>query len=548
MGRVTRAANTAVTSSTKSMKGNIMQLSHTEFESRKKKTAWWQSDVLKWLIIGTLSLFTCYLIVLMYAQGEYLFAIVTLILVSLGLYVFANRRAYAWRYVYPGVAGMGLFVLFPLICTIAIAFTNYSSTNQLTFERAQSVLMDRQFQTGKTYAFGLYPNHDQWQLQLTNPDDNTVLISEPFSLNATGEQKISVTPASAEQTSERASLRIITQNRQALSGLVAILPSGGELRMSSLRQFSGTSPLYKLGADGKELINQQTGGTYRPNPDVGFYQAINADGQWENEKLSPGFTVTIGWKNFLRVLHDEGIQKPFISIFIWTIIFSLLTVVLTVAVGMVLACVVQWDSLKGKAVYRVLLILPYAVPAFISILIFKGLFNQSFGEINLMLNHLLGIKPAWFSDPITAKSMILIVNTWLGYPYMMILCMGLLKAIPDDLYEASAMDGAGPFQNFFRITLPLLIKPLTPLMIASFAFNFNNFVLIQLLTNGGPDMIGTTTPAGYTDLLVSYTYRIAFEGGGGQDFGLAAAIATLIFILVGALAILNLKASKMNFD
>ncbi len=81
--------------------------------------------------------------------------------------------------------------------------------------------------------------------------------------------------------------------------------------------------------------------------------------------------------------------------------------------------------------------------------------------------------------------MLIIVNTWLGYPYMMILCMGLLKAIPDDLYEASAMDGAGPFQNFFKITLPLLIKPLTPLMIASFAFNFNNFVLIQLLTNGG---------------------------------------------------------------
>lgn len=126
-----------------------------------------------------------------------------------------------------------------------------------------------------------------------------------------------------------------------------------------------------------------------------------------------------------------------------------MSVTFTVAVGMVLACVVQWDSLKGKAIYRVMLILPYAVPSFISILIFKGLFNQSFGEINLMLSHLFGIKPAWFSDPITAKSMILIVNTWLGYPYMMILCMGLLKAIPDDLYEASAMDGAGPFQNFF---------------------------------------------------------------------------------------------------
>ena len=129
------------------------------------------------------------------------------------------------------------------------------------------------------------------------------------------------------------------------------------------------------------------------------------------------------------------------------------------------------------------------MPGFISILIFKGLFNQSFGEINLVLEQLLGIKPTWFTDPLLAKAMILIVNVWLGYPYMMILCMGLLKAIPDDLYEASALDGATPMQNFFRITLPLLIKPLTPLLIACFAFNFNNFVLIQLLTNGGPNML-----------------------------------------------------------
>lgn len=525
-----------------------MPLSHSEFKSRKKSMAWWQSDALKWAVIGALSLFTCYLIILMYAQGEYLFAIVTLILVSLGLYVFANRGTYAWRYVYPGIAGMGLFVLFPLICTIAIAFTNYSSTNQLTFERAQSVLMDRQFQTGQTFTFALYPDIDQWRLQLTSPDDHSVFISEPFNLNEEGKQRITLTPATTEQSGERASLRMITQNRQALSGLTVILPNGSELRMSSLRQFAEASPLYALAVDGKDLINKQTGVIYRPNIESGFYQAINAEGQWENETLSPGFTITIGWKNFLRVLHDEGIQKPFISIFIWTVIFSVLSVIFTVAVGMVLACLVQWEALKGKAIYRVLLILPYAVPAFISILIFKGLFNQSFGEVNVMLNHLFGIKPEWFSDPITAKSMVLIVNTWLGYPYMMILCMGLLKAIPDDLYEASAMDGAGAFQNFTRITFPLLIKPLVPLMIASFAFNFNNFVLIQLLTKGGPDMIGTSTPAGYTDLLVNYTYRVAFEGGGGQDFGLAAAIATLIFILIGALALLNLKASKMNFD
>ncbi|MEX9761152.1 maltose ABC transporter permease MalF [Providencia rettgeri] len=508
-----------------------------------KRPHWWQNHLVKWSLVSLLGLLSCYLVVLMYAQGEYLFAILTLTLCSVGLYIYANRKTYAWRYVYPGLAGMALFVLFPLVATIAIAFTNYSSTNQLTFERAQEVLLDRSFQTGKALNFNLYQRDNQWQLVLK--DGEQLFSSAPFSLD--GKQQISLEETPKVPEGERATLRTVTQNRQKLADITAVMPNGAKLVISSLRQFSSTNPLYTLAADGL-LTNNKTGVVYRPNNEVGYYEAINNLGEWTGERLTPGYTVTVNWDNFARIFTDEGIQKPFIAIFLWTIVFSVLTVVLTVAVGMVLACLIQWEQLKGKAIYRLLLILPYAVPAFISILIFKGLFNQSFGEINMVLSTLFGIKPDWFSDPNTARLMIIIVNTWLGYPYMMILCMGLLKAIPEDLYEASAMDGAGPLQNFFYITLPLLLKPLTPLMIASFAFNFNNFVLIQLLTNGGPDRIGTTTPAGYTDLLVSYTYRIAFEGGGGQEFGLAAAIATLIFLIVGVLAIINLKATRMKFD
>ncbi len=366
-----------------------------------KKKRWWQSDALKWSAMGLLGLLVGYLVVLMYAQGEYLFAIMTLILSSVGLYIFANRRAYAWRYVYPGLAGMGLFVLFPLACTIAIAFTNYSSTNQLTQERARQVLMDRKYQAGDSYTFGLYPAGEQWRLALTDGAGGKYFVSEPFKFG--GEQKLKLTAAPALPQGERATLRVITQNRQTLTQLTAELPDASQLVMSSLRQFSGTRPLYTLADDGT-LTNNQSGVKYRPNNDIGFYQAINADGQWGDEKLSPGYTVSIGWDNFLRVFADDGIQKPFMAIFVWTVVFAALTVVLTVAVGMVLACLVQWESLKGKAIYRVLLILPYAVPSFISILIFKGLFNQSFGEINMMLSGLFGIKPAWFTDPTTARA------------------------------------------------------------------------------------------------------------------------------------------------
>jgi maltose/maltodextrin transport system permease protein len=139
--------------------------------------------------------------------------------------------------------------------------------------------------------------------------------------------------------------------------------------------------------------------------------------------------------------------------------------------------------------------------------------------------------------------MLLIVNTWLGFPYFMILCTGLIKSIPSDLYEASALAGAKPLDNFFKITAPLILKPLTPLLISAFAFNFNNFVLIALLTDGRPDFLNTKLPAGTNDILVSYTYRIAFTDA-GQNFGLAAAISTLIFIMVALMALLQLKATQ----
>ena len=501
------------------------------------------SHWLKYLIAGLVLLFDFYLVGLMYLQGEYLFAILTLVILTSGVYVFTNKNAYAWRYVYPGIMGMTIFILFPLVATIAIAFTNYSGSNQLSFERALSVLTEQRYFAGDKYNFKLYPQADnQYKIVLTNPVTAQTFVSENIALKA-AEVPVS---EQAEPTGEVALLKVITQNRSALQAIKVILPNNNELTMSSLRQFSEQKARYQFDKENNILRNNENGKLYKANNEIGFFQAVNESGDWLNETLEPGYTVSSGFHNFVKIFTDKGIQKPFVQIFIWTVVFSLLTVVFTVILGMVLACLVQWEALKGKAVYRLLLILPYAVPSFISILIFKGLFNQSFGEINMILNQLFGISPEWFNDPFLAKVMILIVNTWLGYPYMMILCMGLLKAIPSDLYEASAMDGASTWQNFSKITFPLLLKPLTPLMIASFAFNFNNFVLIQLLTNGRPDMIGTTTPAGYTDLLVSYTYRIAFEGSGTQDFGLAAAIATIIFLLVGGLALLNIKATKME--
>ena len=534
----------------------------------KDKHTW-----LKWTIAALVAILNGYAAVMMYASGEWVFALLDLVVVSVGLYVFMNKKTYAHRYIFPGVAGMVVFIIFPLAYTIGIAFTNYSGSNLLSVEQARDYHLKKTYKVaGGEFDFTLLGG-DNGQFQLLLTQDDQSFISQPVSLMnnkarelasregrvQSTQQVVELQPFTGEAASKAAPIRAIVEHRTHLSDLDLVLPDGGtHLTLSSLRKFAAQKQQYTRLLDGIKLESgvvikdsnllrdTQNGQLMLPNGDTGFYQYIDEQSQFVGKGVAPGFVVSVGWKNFARIVTDPGIQSPFLQIFIWTVIFSSCSVAFTLAIGMVLACLVQWESLKGRGFYRVMLILPYAIPAFISILVFKGLFNQNFGEINMFLEAAFGIKPDWYTNPFLAKVMILIVNTWLGYPYMMILCMGLLKAIPEDLYEASAMDGAGPVQNFFKITVPLLMKPLTPLLIASFAFNFNNFVLIQLLTNGAPDIIGASTPAGTTDLLVSYTYRIAFQGSGGQDYGLASAIATAIFLIVGALALLNLKLSKAD--
>lgn len=134
-----------------------------------------------------------------------------------------------------------------------------------------------------------------------------------------------------------------------------------------------------------------------------------------------------------------------------------------------------------------------------------------------------------------------LVNLWLGYPYMMIVTLGALQSIPSELYEAALVDGARPWDVLRTVTLPLLMVAVSPLLVGSFAFNFNNFNVIYLVTGGGPPMAGAQTPAGHTDILISYTYRLAFQGGQGTQFGFAAAISMLIFIIVAVVSAINFR-------
>ena len=493
---------------------------------------------LRWSLWGLFNALALYLVLALYAQQQLAFALLGLVVTGIASYVFISRRAYAHRYIYPALAGMLVFVIFPLLYTVGIGFTNYSGSNLLSFEQVQRYHLRQTYLAGERYGFSLHRGEDEELRLRVDKGERGVFVSPPLTGDAAGEPLALKAEREPGELGAALALREVIQRRAELEQWVLRSTDGELLRLFGLREVAAVKPLYRM-LEGGDLLNTRSNERLVADHGIGFY--VDSHGN----KVAPGFTVFAGTSNFTRVLTDPSIRGPFLEIFVWTVAFAGLTVLFTLAVGLVLASLLQWDLVRGKAFYRLMLILPYAVPAFISILVFRGLFNQNFGEINLLLNGLFGMRPDWFSDPTLARSMILMVNTWLGYPYMLLLCMGLLQAIPRDLYEASAMDGATPLDNLLKITLPLLIKPLAPLLIASFAFNFNNFVLITLLTRGGPDIIGATTPAGTTDLLVSYTYRIAFQDS-GQNFALAAAIATLIFLVVGALAWLNLKLSKVK--
>ncbi len=469
-----------------------------------------------------------------------------------------RRRSPAWAYLAPGVTAVLVLALFPLLYTVWIGFTNHASRNLLTQSAARAYLLDqREIDNERAYAMSLHAVPDAggeggqgraWRLRLAPMDGapgRHLLSTTPIAQQgaapetvlmawADDAQQVALTAAAA--LSPAASLAEVVALRDRLMPLTLVLPDGVRLAYAGPRSFAVMTPLWAAEPEGG-LRDVALGKRYTPNLNEGFFE----DDQ--GVRLQPGFKVWVGWRNHARLLGDADVRGPFLGILVWTVAFAGLTVALAAGLGLTLAVALNWEGLRFRTVYRTLLFLPYAVPAFISILVFKGLFNQNFGEINALLDAAFGIKPAWFAEPWLARTMVILVNVWLGFPYFMVLCAGLIKTIPADLYEASAIAGAGPWQNFRRITAPLIIKPLAPLLIAAFAFNFNNFVLISLLTDGRPDYLNTKLPAGTTDLLVSYTYRIAFTDA-GQNFGLAAAVSTMIFLLVAVMSLANLRATR----
>jgi arabinogalactan oligomer / maltooligosaccharide transport system permease protein len=276
----------------------------------------------------------------------------------------------------------------------------------------------------------------------------------------------------------------------------------------------------------------ETGVVFRDNGRGSFVAA-------NGEELEPGWRTRVGFDNFTRIVDDPLVRKPFVRVFAWTFSFAFLTVFLSFAVGLFLAVALDAPGMRLARLYRSLIVVPYAIPGFLSLLVWAGLLNDDFGVVNRLLH----LDIPWLFDGTWAKVSIILVSVWLTAPYFFLVSLGALQSIPTELVEAARVDGGGPLQVFRKITLPLLFVAVAPLMIASFAFNFNNFGNIYLLTGGGP-AAGDDSIAGATDILITYTYKLAIESGKGQDFALASAISILIFFIVASISALGFWRTK----
>ncbi|HEX7077195.1 MAG TPA: sugar ABC transporter permease [Candidatus Eisenbacteria bacterium] len=242
--------------------------------------------------------------------------------------------------------------------------------------------------------------------------------------------------------------------------------------------------------------------------------------------------IWIGLKNYGEILGDFAIVKHtaggtvvnylnFYWTFFNTVLWTVLNVTIGVTVGLFLALILNTRGLRLRPVYRVLLILPWATPNYITALIWRGMFHQQFGVVNQVIQIFGGHPLAWFDRWATSFATALATNGWLSFPFMMVVSLGALQSIPSDLYEASRMDGASRWQQFRSITLPSLQPALIPAIILSVIWTFNMFNIIYLVTMGDP---GSST-----EILITQSYKYAFER---YRYGYAAAYSTVIFMIL----------------
>ncbi|MDN3240720.1 ABC transporter permease subunit [Glycomyces tritici] len=459
--------------------------------------------------------------------------------VAVVFYVYLQRRAIQLKYLIPGTMLLLAFQILPVVMTVGTSFTNYGDGHRVDKEQATEAIIAagvQQTPGGTTYLVAIGESTSgELTLLLTDQEDGSTWAGTEAGLTeldgATQDDTGRVTAAPGYTVWDLAELG----ERQAELTDLAV-PTGPEtgIKLQGLSAFEGQSTRsYSEACDC--ITDSATGTVWTADNETGTFQT--EDGQ----AALVGWRVNIGADNYLAVLTDPDIRGPFLGVFTWNVMFAAGSVLFTFAIGLGTAMALNKESMRGTKLYRTFMILPYAMPSFAMLLVWAQMFNRDFGLVNDLFN----LDVNWYGGTWSARAMVLIANTWLGWPYMFLICLGALQALPADSLEAAKIDGATGMTAFRKITLPLLLIALTPLLISSFAFNFNNFNAIELLSGGNPFMAGDAV--GGTDILITYAFRQAF-GSSSADYGFASAISVFIFLIVATISAFMFRFTRNQED
>jgi len=506
-------------------------------EAASQKIGWMLFKIALLAIVDAVALYGAFVL---FAHREWLVLGLVIGVTVIVNWIYFSRKRIPGKYLAPGIIFLIVFQVFTLLYTGYIGFTNYGTGHNGSKDQAVSALMasaQERVEDSPTYPVSVVEQAGALGLLVTDPDgDVSVGTNEQPLQKVSGAEMDGGRAVAVDGWTSLTFPQVLARSSEieALSVPYSDDPNDGAIRtpdgQSGYRYISNL----QYDADAATMTDTRSGVVYR---DIGT-GAFTAD---DGTELLPGWQIAVGFDNFVRAFTDGSIRGPLISVTLWTFAFALISVVSTFFLGLLLALVFNNTRMRFRNGYRILLILPYAFPAFLSALVWAGMMNESFGFINQVLFG--GASIPWLTDPLLAKVSVLIVNLWLGFPYMFLVCMGALQGIPEEVNEAGVMDGANPWQIFRQIKLPLLLVTVAPLLISSFAFNFNNFNLIYMLTAGGPRFGDVSIPVGHTDILISMVYKVAFTGQ-TRDYGLASAFTIIIFIVVAAISIISFRKTK----
>jgi ABC-type sugar transport system permease subunit len=495
----------------------------------KNKPFVFTENILRLILVGLFDVGVLWLIWQLVHDGSYPLAAILSVLVVLITACFTAERLRPFRWLGIGLGLTLLFVLYPILYTFYISTTNTSDGHILTKQQTIENLQRTQYipDDGQVFSWTAYQSPDgSYVLWLQAEDGISYLarVGETLEQVQVGAAGIGELDEDGVPLSIEGNTRLERRDVVALLDQLSRIEFGtapNTVRITSLRAAATTQQRYQYDPQQDVLIDQQSGIIYRP-----VNGSFVSDA---GEELTPGFFVDVGLRNFNRFFSSAALRGPLTTIVTWNFIYAALSVLTSFALGLFIALL--FDNLPGKRVIRALLIIPYPIPALVSILIWRNLLNPDFGALVKLQEGLFGTSTNWLTDPMATRAAVILINMWLSYPYFYLVASGGLQAIPSDMLDAAAVDGANLWQRLSNITLPLLLRIVSPLLVASFAFNFNNFNLIYIFNQGNPPIAGSPIPAGNTDILISFVYKLAFTSA-QSDYGLAAAISIVLFMFV----------------